>query len=63
MTRHSERGVWISLPHATFALEVNNARVVFDAPPIARWTIGKDISQVLNYFARRHGSQLIWREL
>jgi hypothetical protein len=29
------------MPHATFALRVTNGRIA-EAPPIARWLVGKD---------------------
>lgn len=45
---------YVSLPHATFALlaDGDDDRVT-DAPPIARWTIGKDIDTVIGYYTRR----------
>lgn len=46
------RWVWVSLPHATFAIVVADGLVV-DAAPIARWTIGRDERDVAEYFRRR----------
>lgn len=49
--------IWVSLPHATFAVVTRDGRVV-DAAPIARWTIGKPERQVADYF-RRKGAQSV----
>lgn len=51
------RWVWVSLPFATFGLAVEGGRVV-DAPPIARWCIGKDERYVADYW-RRRGAQFV----
>ena len=32
--------IWVSLPYATYSLAVRDGLVV-DAPPIARWMVGK----------------------
>ena len=37
---------WVSLPYATFGIAAQDDRIV-EAPPIARWTIGKPVSEVL----------------
>lgn len=44
--------VGISLPYATFGLIVRDG-VVVDAPPIARWTIGKPEVTVVAYYRRK----------
>ena len=44
--------VWVSTPYATFGIAVRDGRVV-DAPPIARWTIGKPERLVADYYRRR----------
>ena len=41
--------IYISLPYATFALIITNG-VISDAPPIARWTIGKTAQWVIKYY-------------
>lgn len=46
------RWIWVSLPHATFAIGTHDGLVV-SAAPIARWAIGKDEREVANYFRRR----------
>ena len=43
---------WVSLDYATFGLQTTDG-IVTDAPPIARWTMGKSESTVLNYFRRK----------
>lgn len=47
----SDRWVAISLPYATFALGVRND-VVFEGPPIARWTIGKPWVDVAHFYQK-----------
>lgn len=47
-----KRWIWVSLPYATFGLAVQDG-VVVDAPPIARWTIGRDERGVAGYYRRR----------
>ena len=49
--------VWVSLPYATFGIEVRDGRVV-DAAPIARWAIGKSEQYVANYY-RRKGARFV----
>jgi hypothetical protein len=45
------RWIWVSMPHATFALRVTDG-VVAEAPPVARWLVGKD--ERLAALALRH---------
>jgi hypothetical protein len=45
----SDKWIWVSLPYATFALHVKDGRIV-EAPPIARWTIGKREQVIANYY-------------
>lgn len=49
---------WVSLDHATFGLVARKGRIV-DAPPIARWTKGKEAIFVLDHF-RRKGAVIDW---
>ena len=49
------RWIWVSLPHATFALVVTDGTVT-DAAPIARWAVGKDEGSVARHF-RQRGAQ------
>lgn len=44
--------LWVSLPYATFLLICRDGRVVL-APPVARWTIGKDAGKVQGYYLRK----------
>jgi len=50
--------VYISLSYATFGLIASNGRIV-DAPPIARWTIGKYAEYVVEYYKHK-GANIIW---
>ena len=51
------RWIWVSLPHATFAVITKNGKVV-DAAPIARWTVGRDEREIADYY-RRKGARTI----
>jgi hypothetical protein len=44
--------IHVSLPYATFGLICRNGTVV-QAPPIARWAIGKTEAAVADYYRRR----------
>lgn len=44
--------LWISLPYATFLISYEGVKVT-QAPPIARWTIGKDPEWVFFYYLRK----------
>lgn len=44
--------LYVELSYATFALTVQNGRIA-DAPPIARWTIGKRAETVAAYYRQR----------
>lgn len=58
MTRPADdRWIWVSLPAYTIGIATRAGRIV-DAPPIARWTIGRDEHTVAAYF-RRRGATLI----
>lgn len=49
--------VWVSLPYATFGLGIEDGKIV-EAPPIARWVIGKSEMWVASYY-RRKGATFI----
>lgn len=51
--------VWINLSYATFGLVVRNG-IVIQAPPIARWTIGKSSYSVTNYYNNK-GAKIEYR--
>jgi len=44
--------VHVDLPHACFGLVVFDGKVI-DAPPIARWTIGKVGQGIVRYYRRK----------
>ena len=48
----TSRWIWISLPWATFVVEVTDG-IITQAAPIARWTIGKPERRVADYYRRR----------
>lgn len=51
--------IWVSLPYATFGIEVEGG-VVTDAAPIGRWMVGKDTSFVRGWITKKGG---IWKML
>lgn len=48
---------YISLPRYTILLLVKG-EIVVDAPPIARWTIGKTRREVLDYYLAQRGLEV-----
>lgn len=54
-SKTGDRCAWVSQPHATFGIVTKDGRVI-DAPPIARWSIGRDERSVAAYF-RQHGAE------
>jgi hypothetical protein len=52
-----KRWIWISLPYATFGIAVAGG-VVAEAPPIAKWALGRDERDVAGYF-RRRGAKIV----
>jgi hypothetical protein len=47
-----ERLIWLSLPWATFGL-VARVGLITEAPPIARWTVGRSETEVAMYYRKR----------
>lgn len=54
----SGRALWISLPWATFRLDVTDGRVT-GAAPIARWCQGKTAAYCIAYW-RKRGARVEW---
>ena len=46
--------IWVSLPYATYGIEVDNG-IVTDAAPIAKWMVGKDTQFVKSWIAKKGG--------
>lgn len=53
----TEQWVWVSLSYATFGLRVEGGKVV-DAPPIARWAVGKPERTVADFY-RGKGARFV----
>ena len=51
--------IWVSLPYATFGIEVDGGRVI-DAAPIGYWMIGKDTAYIRQWINKKGG---IWKML
>lgn len=52
-----QEGIYISTAKYTVFLVVCDRRIS-EAPPIARWTIGKNRNQVLRYYSKQAGCRL-----
>lgn len=59
MAKVETRTIWVSLPYATFGIEVSNNRVV-DAAPIGAWMIGKNTQFIREWITKKGG---IWKML
>lgn len=46
----NKKGLWFSGSYATFCLQYDDNSMVVDAPPIAKWTIGKKCDQVVAWY-------------
>lgn len=55
--RVARRLIWVSLPYATYGIEVEDGKVV-DAAPIAKWMIGKPETEVAAWL-RKKGAQIV----
>ena len=57
------REFWsVDVPWACFGI-IAEDEVVVEAAPIANWTYGKNIFEVLDYYRRRGKIELIWVKL
>lgn len=45
---------YVELPYATFAIEVNGSAVT-EAPPIARWMVGRLLDDVKEWIKKKEG--------
>lgn len=46
------RGFWVSLPYATFGV-FSKGDVVVDAAPIARWMVGKTLTEIKPWLLKK----------
>jgi hypothetical protein len=51
--------VYVRLSYASFGLVVFDKKVI-DAPPIAKWTIGRDLTDVIKFYKNK-GAEIIWQ--
>ena len=49
-----QESYYIDLDYATFAIDVKDS-IVVEAPPIAKWIIGKSYAEVSRWVDRKHG--------
>ena len=49
---------YIDTSYACFGLIVKD-NVISEAPPIAKWTVGKDIKYVINYYRNKKKATVI----
>ena len=58
----TEHGWYIDLEYATFGLIEKNG-IVVEAPPIAKWAVGKRMASVLTYYRDKKASIMeFWGE-
>ena len=48
----------IELPYACFGIETNDWGIVVDAPPIARWMIGKQVNLEIRRWINKKGGKI-----
>jgi hypothetical protein len=46
--------IWVSLPYATFGIEVEGG-IVVEAAPIGYWMIGKDTQFIREWITKKNG--------
>lgn len=53
--------LWVSVPFATFGVEVDDAGRVVEAPPIVkRWAVGRSHDNVVKWARRKRGQRFAW---
>lgn len=52
------RWVWVSLPYATFGIQVSGGKVI-DAAPIGNWMIGKDTQTIKGWINKKGGKAVV----
>lgn len=53
--------VMVDTEYACFWLEANDRTgVINKVPPIARWTLGKDLVETAEWYQRNKGAKLTW---
>ena len=52
----------VKLSYATYGIEIEND-IVTEAPPIAKWMIGKNIVTIMSWVANKHGNIIPVKEL
>jgi hypothetical protein len=53
------KNIWVSLPYATYGIEVEGGKVT-KAAPIANWMVGKDTEFIRSWIKSKGG---IWKVL
>lgn len=48
--------VWIDTSYATFGVVFDDSGTVVDAAPIAAWSLGKRVSDVVDFFVKKNAS-------
>ena len=49
---------YIDVPYACFGVITNEYNIVIRVAPIAKWTIGKPIIEVLKYYVKRNKNKI-----
>lgn len=52
--------LWVSVPFATFGVEVDDAGRIVEAAPIVRWSVGRPHDVVVRWARRKRGQRFAW---
>jgi len=50
--------IFIDIKYACFGIETNNKLIIIKAPPIANWTIGRSLREVLFYYKKKKQAKI-----
>jgi hypothetical protein len=51
------KGYYIDIKYACFGIETNNG-ICTNAAPIAKWMIGKSVSEIALWVSKKHGEMI-----
>lgn len=53
-----EYGYWLSTEYATFGIFSRDNTTISDAAPIAKWTVGKPVFEILWWYKKKKGAKI-----
>jgi len=62
MEKITEYLYWIDVNYATFGVVTDGAGVIVETAPIAKWTLGKHISYVRDYYVNKKNANFVYCE-